>query len=66
LPSSTKLGSEIVDDRGHPAKYRSGFFNDSGFNAQWSIPPGAKWLKVHVTLCEAHFFEFLAQPTALP
>jgi hypothetical protein len=66
LPVSAKLGHKIVDDQGRPSASKSGGFTDSGFDAQWGIPPGAKSLKVTLTLSETRLFEFLAQPTALP
>jgi hypothetical protein len=65
LPANAKVSSDIVDDRGGQAKYKSGFFSDSGFDVQWEIPSGAKWLKVSVSLVKTHDFEFLAQPVAL-
>jgi beta-lactamase regulating signal transducer with metallopeptidase domain/HEAT repeat protein len=65
LPANAKLGpSQILDDQGRPAKYESGGFSDSGFDAQWEIPVGAKWLKVSITLSETRTFDFLAKPTS--
>ncbi len=67
LPANAKLGKvEILDDQGRPSKYKSGGFSDSGFDAQWAIPVGAKWLKVSITLSETRAFDFLAKPTSLP
>ncbi|MGO8698740.1 MAG: M56 family metallopeptidase [Limisphaerales bacterium] len=67
LPANAKLGAtRILDDQGRPAKYKSGGFSDFGFDAQWEIPFGAKWLKVSVTLSETRTFDFLAKPTAIP
>jgi hypothetical protein len=65
LSAESKVSSEILDDQGRKAKYKSGFFSQTGFKNQWQIPSGAKWIKVSVSQVETHTFEFLAQPTTL-
>jgi hypothetical protein len=60
---STSLNWEIVDDQLRPAKYQSGGFNASGFDAQWKIPSDARWLNVSLTISITDYFEFLALPT---
>jgi hypothetical protein len=66
VPKETRLSSpDIVDDQGRPVKYKSGSLSDSGFDAQWKIPEGAKWIQLKVRLADTRTFEFMAQPTSL-
>jgi hypothetical protein len=67
LPTETRLSSsDIVDDQGRAVKSKSGSTSDSGFDAQWQIPEGAKWIQLKVRLADTRTFEFMAQPTSLP
>ena len=64
LPKDTRLRlAEIVDNQGRKVEYASGGIGDSGFDAQWKIPAGAKWIRVSIRLVETRAFEFVAQPT---
>ncbi len=63
MPSQTRLQLiAIEDDRGRRLEGAGGSFHDDGFDAQWTIPPGARAIRLTLGLAETRDFEFLARP----